>query len=200
MTAIPANSPGIAITPRHLLTVTHFPGSGDVHFVTSDNQTVVRSRTAIAAVPGTTDLSIVTLNTELPETITPVNIAPATLPDYLPSPQYRVPMLASNQRRDCLIKDSLAWAAQGDNSPGVYCQNPTSAGRIAFSKDIVSGDSGSPACLIISNALTLVCLWYGGGWGSGERVFDAITAINTITSAAGHTVTMTNLSGFTNYG
>jgi hypothetical protein len=199
LTAIPANCPGIAITPRHLLVVTHYSGSGDIHFVDGDNNTITRTRSSLTEVPGIYDLSIVTMNSDLPEEITPAKLFPADAEDYLPNLLYAVPGLCSNQFRDCLVKASYGFY---QNSTMYYTES-RNATELLFEKNIIVGDSGSPAGFVIHNEFVPMILWSTGGsdYGGGYTPHKVISAINTITSAVGsHTVDVVDLTEFNNYG
>lgn len=188
---------GTAITPRHIVFAKHYQiGTGaTVRFVAADNTVVTRTMTAKESITGT-DLTIGLLDSDLPASIEPVKMLPASYEDRLPTGLAYVPTLCLDQEEKALVTDG------GSTGEMTVFSVPTDADRLTFYEPKISGDSGNPAFLVIGGELALISTWWYGGAGSGPFVPQWRTEIEAaITSlgANGHSLTDIDLSGYTNF-
>jgi hypothetical protein len=226
------NTAGTLISPRHVLWAAHYPPSvgATVHFVDNNNNVVVRTISSMLTHPdynnpsGTyeADIRIGLLDSDVPNTISFLKILPSNIATYLPSistsdalfsytnptptgaHNARIPVFLTDQAENALVytmgrvyNNSSFWIA--------YKPATTQPQRVAFHEDIVTGDSGSPACLVVNNQLVVfgvVTSTYSGGQ-TGSRSSlpyfkDSVNAMMT-TLGGGYQLTEADLSGFTQY-
>ncbi|MBK1883654.1 hypothetical protein JIN85_14630 [Luteolibacter pohnpeiensis] len=194
-----------AITPRHIITANHFPQLSifSLRFVTADN--VVVTRTCISSIQiGTSDIRIYILDEDLPETISPVKIAPGNLNSLIPTTRSGkgiIPVLAFNQDEDALI---LGMYKTSDTSFS-YNKNAGSDSRNEFAKSIIPGDSGNPVFLIINNEPALISTFHTTA--SGPLIPAYISEINNAIAtldagqgiSTGYSVTVADFTSFPVY-
>ncbi|MDD2797351.1 MAG: T9SS type A sorting domain-containing protein [Bacteroidales bacterium] len=159
---------GTLITPRHAILAAHFKlSTGDsLYFVTSDNVTVRRKiigykTNTIFSPTQFPDLEIVTLDSDVPSTITPCKFLPSTYATYLSNNGRGLPTFSTDQEEKALVNEVSSF-----NSLLVINSNPavmmysertcTTTQRLALHEAIISGDSGNPVFLIIRGQLVLV--------------------------------------------
>lgn len=196
---------GTLVTARHILVAAHFPlaVADTIRFIAADGTVHTRTVAAVEEHPDYSpyypDLTICALDSDLPGTITPCAVMPASHTDNLKSfTEGRPPCLGLDQQEKALIVD---WRGGGTFA------TPTDSDRLIFDEDKVGGDSGNPACAIINGALVLIAPWTFGGAGSGTPVADFIADLNTMIGdadtaagdATGYTLTPADLSGFPTY-
>lgn len=198
---------GILISPRHVLFATHYlPAVGcTMRFVKADNTVVTRTLTAMSSLATTSDyypdMTVGVLDSDVPTGITFARVLPDNWASYLPTLATRpLPVVCTDQEEKLLVRELSALT----NPPfdrAVYGV-PADAQRRAFYEDIVSGDSGNPACMIVGNQLVLLSVWTFGGAGGGTSVVSFRTALQAaMTTLGGGYTTLTNvdLSSYTSY-
>lgn len=174
---------GTLITPRHVIGAAHYPKfNGDkIYFVTQDGNNTTIERTIIGSVTHPNysnyhpDLRVYTLNSDIPNTITPCKTLPFNYQDYLFHIGHgRPPTIGLDQEEKGLVSD-------------LYLMNtlarhhfPTDTKRLQFFETKVSGDSGNPSFLVINNELVLLTCWTFGGSGSGTSVPYYLNDINNL--------------------
>ncbi len=172
---------GTLVTPRHVIGAAHYEYSvgAVVRFVAKDG--TVHDRTVAGKVrhPESEnyhpDLTIYTLDSDLPSTIKPCAVMPSDYTSYLVNEQVKTACLGLDQEEKALIID---W-----NSGG-RMRTPTDPNRLIFHENKISGDSGNPAFIIVDGELVLVTVWTFGGAGSGTAVADYISDINGMIATA----------------
>lgn len=196
---------GTAITRRHVIFASHYAVSvgNELVFITSDDEIVTRTVSARYDFPSTylyyPDITIITLDSDLPESITPCKFLPSNYGDYIPTWVDRIPVL-------CLDFEERGHVADVTNmsdilGPGKYlvnCASPMDSKRLEFYEEVISGDSGNPVFMIINHELVLVTTWTYGGSGSGTLLARHIDGINSRLALDGpYSLQFADLSSFT---
>lgn len=198
------------ITPRHAICAEHYKTGNSITFIGSDNSIVTRTvigrknvGPSNASDGYATDLHIMTLNADIPETLQFAKVLPSNILDYLPTIRTKhVACLTFDQEKKALITD--LYNLTTTRASFIV---PIDAQRNNFYEAKISGDSGSPAFLLIDGEPVLVTTWTFGGAGSGPAIHALHTSINTAISASdtnagvstGYTVTAKDVSAFTSY-
>jgi len=173
---------GTLVTPRHIIGAAHYEYSvgAVVRFVEKNG--AVHDRTVIGKArhpdykPYYPDLTIYTLDSDLPSTIKPCSVMPSNYKSYLDNTsKIKIPCLGLDQEEKALIID---WSAGG------RMRTPTDSKRRIFHENKIGGDSGNPAFLVFDGELVLVTVWTYGGAGGGTPVADHISDINTMITTA----------------
>lgn len=169
---------GTLITPRHVLNAAHYEYNvgNTVRFVAMDgtvhNRTIIGKKRHPDYQPYFPDLTIYTLDSDLPSTITPCKLMPSDWNAYLVHNfQTRPPALGLDQEEKALIIDF--------HTSGSF-MTPTDENRLIFHESKISGDSGNPAFLIVNGELVLITVWTYGGAGSGTPVAHFIDDLNSM--------------------
>ena len=159
-----------------------------IRFVNNDNQVITRTVGKGMEVAGTNnDFYISLLKTEIDpdvDGIYPCRVLPKNFNDYLidsgSSPRTtNIPALCLNQYKEAIVKD-LSSAGDTISSYNTLFNVPTDPTRLSFDKSMITGDSGSPAFIIINNQLVLVTTWhYGGSTPIGSSIVHWYDNINT---------------------
>lgn len=193
---------GTLVTQRHILGAAHYqyPTGTTVRFVGTDNsvydRVIVGTKRHPNYSPYFPDLTIYTLDSDLPVAITPTKLMPANFGNYAKQfSNNRIAAIGLDQQEKALIMD---WRGDG----GFWY--PTDTDRLTFSEQIVGGDSGNPAFVINNGELVLITVWTFGGAGAGTQVADHITDINQMITdsdtnagvSTGYTVTTADFSAF----
>lgn len=141
---------GIAITPRHIAFANHYPidNGATIRFVTSDGTVVSRTLTSQAQV-GSSDLQIGYLSADLPATITPARLLPEGYDDYFDLVGLHV--FSTDQDANALVH-LVTTDAAGLLSWGA----PTAEFEENLNQALITGDSGSPICMILDGGLVLL--------------------------------------------
>lgn len=161
---------GTFITPQCTIHAWHSnftPFLGQVIVgVTPDN--VVHERTVIARERvGTSDIGLCWLDSPMPVGIAVAKILPLDWEDYLPSyntseHNYKfIPAVSSNQSEILSVRNCAIL--QGYSSMFYPPPDPV---RNAWYREAVSGDSGSPAGVVINGKFVLLCCWTGDSGGA----------------------------------
>lgn len=200
---------GTLISRRHVLFCEHLnfrPQIGStIKFVTSDNtvvsRTITNRLTHPSYVPYYPDICIGLLNEDVPSSISFAKVLPANWRTYLPSLSVyaTIPVVRLNQHERASVAD---W--RGSFSTGSFSlQYPASTLRQQYYENIVSGDSGNPAFVLINGELIVIGTFTSGNAGSGTLISDHINAINTMMTTldpiSGYQLTTINLSSFNLY-
>lgn len=167
---------GTLISPRHVAFAKHFslsatPGSNQLVFVTANNVTVTRSVTAVAF-PGN-DIGIGVLDADVPPEIAFHKVLPRTWINYLPVVR-DLPMLVLDQEEKALVRNMFALSASCTHwAP----QDPL---RLSFHENLIGGDSGNPAFLVVGGEALLVLTHFTTDLGpSYTWWFDAVNSAMT---------------------
>ena len=153
---------GMMITPRHCIMAAHFHVYlGDsIRFVTNDNITIRRKVISSIGMGVNTnwstnypDISIVTLDQDVPSNIKVYKFLPSNYRTYLKNDGAGLPLFYSDQEKKALVVDA---ARINDGSNWYTTAKPTNANRLAMFETLQGGDSGSPVGLILNGELVLV--------------------------------------------
>ena len=186
---------GALISPRHLLAAKHLPPGGDVRFVLNDNTVVTRTINATSDVSGT-DIRICRLDSDVPSTVAHYKVLPANWRNYLIT--LDCPAILTDRDQNALARE---WTSITSSRflTSTYSMSPLNT----LSENIVGGDSGSAAFLLVGGNLVLSGANYlaGGGLASHDFVSDYITQINAAmtTLGGGYQLETVDLSGFTDF-
>jgi hypothetical protein len=198
LTAIPqdSNPNGVLITPQDMIFANHY-GAYTSYFQDNAGNSYTREILASQNIAGT-DILVATLTAPLPSAITPMKILPANLASYLPelvnfSSYY--PAVFTNQDKKLLVR---VLENIRDGSFGFMGASPDAA-LSGWYYPVRGGDSGSPACLLINGALSLLNCWLSTG--GGPFCGNYIPQINAILSTNGspYSVSTTDLSAFSTF-
>jgi len=178
------HGPGTAVTPRHIVMVTHMrsqPGTV-FDFATTDSQIVHRKLIAYSDSTKISDLSIGLLDADLPPSIGFIRVMPPLWRQIIPeafqtrrpgfyqgnrSKSEVHPVVAFNHWKQGFVADFAGYGVLLDK--GVWF--PDWFGRAA------GGDSGHPLCVLANDELFLITLYTTP---SGGMFYpDYITIINT---------------------
>jgi hypothetical protein len=193
----------IVLTPRHVSFAAHYfggtpppPGVPFNFYDLSGNLTIgtVLSSTRI----GSTDIRVVLLTNDLPDTIKPVRIASNEFLDYIDwasasDPRSRTPMVWRNKFRIARTLDHDNTTGNQSLTSNWYSSDPTDPTRLDFYSQAIQFDSGSPISFLFKNDAILVGHFlYGYGNEAGPRygsylteIKNAIDALNLNASIAG---------------
>jgi len=153
---------GMMITPRHCIMAAHFHVYlGDsIRFVTNDNVTIRRKVISTIGMGVNTnwstnypDISVVTLDQDVPASIKIYKFLPANYRTYLKNDGAGLPLFYSDQEKKALVVDA---SRINDGTNWYATSKPTNANRLAMFETLQGGDSGSPVGLILNGELVLV--------------------------------------------
>jgi hypothetical protein len=173
---------GTLVTPRHIVNSAHYeyPVGTSLRFVAADG--MVHTRSVVGKKrhpdykPYYPDLTVYTLDSDLPVSITPCKVLPANWGNYLSqNAQNRPPGFGLDQEEKALIIDFISHR---NSTTTAFFSTPTDADRLIFHESKISGDSGNPAFFIVNGDLVLVTVWTSGGSGAGTIVSGHIAALN----------------------
>ena len=160
---------GTLVTPRHCILAAHFQiQKGDsIRFVTKDNVTIRRKVIAHLinnvnnATTGNTympDMEIITLDSDVPSSITPCQFLPSNWKTYISNNGYKIPVLYTDQQEKALVAD-IDYI---DYTKLFRTLMPSLPNRLALNEAVVSGDSGNPMFLVLNGKLVLFgCITWG---------------------------------------
>ena len=174
---------GTLITRRHVLLANHFsnpftgtppmvPGATTIEFVGGDNTIYSRTITRFTQVKST-DLLIGTLDSDLPDQITPAFLFPADQRKFVPA---GTPLIYTDQEKWACVGECVDGAG-----PNITLRPATVAGRTAWTTGGPArvGDSGSPVFLPLRGHAVLVCHFFFANGGPSTGYYAA--AINAVT-------------------
>lgn len=186
---------GVLVSSRHVLFVTHYhPAVGaTLQWVTQDNQTISRTLSAIVSLSDTAylhpDITVGVIDSEVPASIAFVKVfGNNAMRDWA---GYRVPVLIRDQFNHLHEADVQQVFPIGGTTPTILLQAPLSPLRLPRYKDIVSGDSGSPVCLVENGKPVLLMMLSQGGSGRGTLLAAYIAPINAAMQQLGGTEQLT---------
>lgn len=197
---------GTLISPRHIIYAAHYPiniGS-TIRFVTTGNVVVERVLTNVTNLDPLVstlyypDFRIGLLDSDI-TTCTFAKVLPTGFANYISQDGFGIPILCLDQEEKALVKEIANLTYQ--YHAGEYytwCRYPSTYNRIQFYENIISGDSGNPAFIIINNEPILLTVWTYRADGMGTFVSSWYTAINTAMTGlgGGYTLTAANITGF----
>jgi hypothetical protein len=205
---------GTAITARHAVLANHYPllVNDTVRFVASDNTVITRTVVQAARIFYNgfgTDAWMILFDSDLPASITPCKIFPDGYETYLPAGASSVaatgiPLLAIDQEEKGIILDLSKHGYPPEEAFMLYGA-PILPDRLPFYESIISGDSGNPIFAVIGSELWLLSTFWGSYVGPfyGELTAELNAMITTLDTLqgdiTGHTVTVGDLSSFTDY-
>lgn len=188
---------GTLVSPRHVVYATHFAMSigTKIRFVTKDNQVV--ERTIINATsPKYTgmyfpDITVAVLDSDVPSSIGFAKVLPENWGPYMED-RPDLPCLALDQEEKALVTN-----LQYLNEYAAF-DRPRDQTTRAFYEDIVWGDSGNPAFMIVDDQLVLLTVWTFGAGGAGTSIVKQSEQINKMMSdlGGGYQLTRVDLGGF----
>jgi hypothetical protein len=174
--ASPWNSKGITlragtlVTPRHAILAAHYNiQTGDsIRFITKDNQVIRRKVIAYSVNTNWTtnfpDIEIVTLDSDVPPSITPCQLLPSNAKDYLVNDGAGLPGFFLDQEEKAIVADVINLGIDG-NVHFDY-EAPTKVNRLSMYEPIAMGDSGDPVFVVLSGKPVLVGVVTSyGPWG-----------------------------------
>lgn len=153
---------GTLITPRHVLLAAHLAIKvGDsIRFVTKDNQTVTRK---VILDSFTTDWSttwpdvlVLLLDKDVPSSITPCQFLPANYAKYIAYDGKGLPVLKTDQEEKAIVSDLSEITTSAYTQKDFFLEYPTNKTRQALYEDIIGGDSGNPAFLVLNGQLVFL--------------------------------------------
>lgn len=172
------------ISPLHGIAANHYTSSytigATVRFVTADDVVVSRTIDSVQQV-GSTDIQVVKFSSALPATITPAKVLPANYADVLDL--IGLPAAKTDKDQNLLVADlDTAYSLAA----------PSDAQRLTFYEAGISGDSGSPAFVIIDGAP--VMLFGLESATAGAEIATQISGINSAMATLGGGYSLTQVS------
>ena len=159
---------GTLITPCHIVMANHayVVTGATIRFITDDGTVVTRTVMNSAQV-GATDIRIGVLDSNVPDTITPVKVLPVDFKDWISL--VGLPVLYFDQEEKALVGEIASISEE-------ICviRDPLVATRHAFYETVISGDSGNPVFLV--NGCELVLLFCFTSPTSGPVLHDEYRA------------------------
>jgi len=200
------NRAGTLITPRHIINAAHYElYVGDtVRFVTDDNTVITRTVAGKKRHPDYTpyypDLTVYTLDSDVPAGSSFCKVLPSDYADYIPD-AYQVAALCLDQEEKALVTDLIELEEMA------RFMFPNTAEEQVLYEHKIAGDSGNPAFLLVGDVPVLLTCWTYGGAGQGTFISSLISDINQMIIDAdaqagvstGYTLTEVDLSAFPNF-
>lgn len=206
LTAIPVYSSsydtrfnGVLVAPDILIQANHMKSTGTIYFVDDSNVTTSRTITGGTAISGT-DIYVAKLNSPVASGINPM---PVLTSDVVPSKittnamfsAFKIPVLHTNRFRTLKI-----GSMSGSYTQTFYVSTPfANSSFYSWHTTPSSGDSGSPAFVVIDGQPVLVGTWYTKY--AVSNVKNYISEINSAITSLGsaNSLTTVDLSSFPSY-
>lgn len=196
---------GTLITPRHIIYAAHYPLTTPttIRFITIDNQIVDRTLVQAKIHPDYTpyypDIAVGLLDSDVPGTISYCYLLPENCQEYIPT--YVDPKcgaLVLDQEEKALVTDLSVFTTNS-----VQFQAPTNTLKLSALENIITGDSGNPAFLILDNKLVLLTV-HTYSTPAGTNFANQLSAINQLIQDVdtlqgvntGYSVTTINLASY----
>ena len=153
---------GVLLTRRHVLFAKHYLfqyGEGNRRLYFRPRNGGVYSGVVIATnVSMHTDIAVVLLGEDVPDSVSSAAILPSNYADYIGNGN-GLPMLTLDYQEKALVHDVSSFPSGQGNFSALY---PVAATRLANSEPIVIGDSGNPRFLLMGTTPILVgTVWTG---------------------------------------
>jgi hypothetical protein len=188
-----------AISPLHVVYANHagglYPAGTVVRFVGSDDRVVERS--VVASVPiGDTDIDLSTLDRPLPPTVHWYKVMPERwflkAARGLPGMIGGLPCIVLDDNTQSVAVKDLA----GFTGKTFMTATPLDLLRKRFTRELYSGDSGSPMFILVGRELVLdgIFHWPAGG----PEVSSNLAALDAAMSGSGYRTTVCDLQAFVN--
>jgi hypothetical protein len=196
---------GTLISPRHIICAQHYPLTvgTSIRFIRLDNTVVTKTITAIGNISNT-DIQIALLDSDVGVGISFAQILPQNWYNYLPyykdlssvNYEFGLPSLCLDQEEKALILDIYKILSK---DLIISYVKPFKSANSEFYEEIIVGDSGSPAFLIINGILVLMSCWYNVSSSSFIPYYKS--QINSLMSQLGgnYQLTEIDLSSFSTY-
>lgn len=181
---------GNAITPRHIHFATHYAiaVNATVRFVTLDNEVIERTLVSRQNVAG--DLSIGTLDSDLPESILPSKVLPENWTEYFTeSSEQFMALFVTDQEEKLLLKRP--------DLGSITVRDPVLSAYLSFNETLVGGDSGSPAFLIVENQPVAYTQMQTAT--TGTPLHQNLAEIEALVSQTGHQLQYLDLTRYENH-
>ena len=196
-----------AVTKRHIVMAKHFllSASDKLWFVTADGTWIERTVSQVAS-DGSTDISVGLLDSDLPSTITPVNVVPSNFETYFDRDSAGsigvndrpIVMGFDHEKKGLLFQ--LTRAANAGNNVTYFDGALVPSPYDDMAEDLASGDSGNPLFIIIEGKPVIITSFYTTS--SSPAYNKYISTINTLIASVdssegittGYTLTEKNLS------
>lgn len=193
---------GTLISPRHIIFANHYTiaNGSKIRFITQDNVVVERTLVNSIQVGSPSDVQVGVLDSDVSDTISFAKFLPDGWQNYIPGiPYLPIPIFYTDQEEKALV-NQWPWIQAGAVVSFSYPQS-TSPSRKALSEQVISGDSGNPAFLIINNQLVILTAWQVAGAGAGPSHTYYKSQINAAMTSlgGGYQLTTVDLSGFSSY-
>jgi len=169
--------PVTAITARHAVTAWHaaVPAGTTVRWLDTVGAVVERTVTSSVRV-GTTDINLLTLSADLPATVTPARVLPATPVLDLTG----APLLGFDQDREAIVK----VIANLDNAYIPFVNSGfADAQHAAFHEPWVGGDSGSPVFTVLDGRPVLLGIAFSAT-ATSNPIASVVAAIEALLGGA----------------
>ena len=159
---------GTAISKRHVIFASHFPLAKGcrILFVGQDGEVCPCYIDAVKEVGLKLDMSIGLLNAELTPNIHPAKILPVGFEKHL-GDMRGLPVVTFNQFEKAFLTEVSVVPTNALRSCMMCSRRPKNSDWGRFRENIVSGDSGDPAFILIGNEPILIYCLTGGGSGAG---------------------------------
>ena len=204
---------GTLISPRHVIFASHFDQvttNDFLRFVDKDNNVIERRLVAKKQHPDYPpgapdyypDFTVGLLESDVPTNhFRFAKVLPDDYQDYIGTGRF-LPALCLDQEEKALIADVVDVAqtnliADVDQVLAVF-DYPVDTNRLNFSEEIIIGDSGNPAFLILNDQLVLLSVWTYGDAGAGTSITQFKDDINQLMTdlGGGYQLTEIDLSEF----
>lgn len=173
---------GALVSRRHVICASHYwyaiPLGTAYRFVSRSGEVFSAVSLTWTFFPSN-DTLLITLDRDIDPQITPAKVMPQGWQTSYASNALRQPCLAMNQLQEIFVKDYDG--AYSNTSPEDNFLTPVAADRLALTKTVVPGDSGSPIFTIVNNKLVLLTTWHFPN--SGRSVANQTAHFNAINAA-----------------
>lgn len=187
---------GTLITPRHVACAMHYkiPVGATIRFVALDNSVVDRMIAAVTDIYD--DLSIATLDSDVPASITPAKVMPSNWSGYVSSAGWQYSVAWTTDAEEKMLPRRISGI-----TPATITLNQTSfSNLLPYDEGSVGGDSGNPVFVIIDSECVLLACAHravvGTSYIDGTSIHSNTLAIEALVAATGHSLDYLDLSGY----